>query len=201
MSSTTTAFGRRGQRRGFWLPWWSAASFVLVVTTSCGSNVTSEVNANLGCEIGTEGCTCYGNWSCNYQLSCVEDLCVDRRKQKASPQVENDDLTTLRSNDPIAGSITAPCAACLDEQCQSALSECYSETGCAPLFSCLTRCNRAEPGAGADQNTAPAAQVEACAERCLAESAATAHSPASQLWGCSNTTCSETCEAAPSTSF
>jgi hypothetical protein len=140
--------------------------------TSCGGDVTTTTYG-LECETGTLGCSCYGNWSCNYQLSCVDDLCVDNRARPASHEKQSN--STQSPADPLASVPNTDCVECIEEQCSKALEECYPETGCIALQACLLGCSLGEDseascGASCDEQAAAGARrksasVTECARR------------------------------------
>lgn len=153
----------------------------MLLTNACGANHSNGDAAALGCETGTEGCTCYRNWSCNYQLSCLDDVCIDRRKVAAE---ESKELakSSLRAIDPIVAVTNETCMSCIETDCVSPLSECYESDGCAVLFGCLLPCV-----------SRPGASYAACAETCYAEAPLSAHPHATQLQVCAQAHCGEGC--------
>jgi hypothetical protein len=153
----------------------------LFSSNGCGANLSRNESAELGCATGTEGCACYGNWSCNYQLSCIDEMCVDRRKLVAE-QTQALAKASLRAADPIVSASTEECMTCLESDCVSPLGECYDEAGCSNLIGCLLPC--------ADPTGETYAE---CAEVCYAEARLTAHAPATQLQICAQSRCEDAC--------
>ncbi len=54
-------------------------SFVLLTLTGCSSSLSTSSHYSDGdeCSTGSLGCPCYGNGTCDNDLSCVDDTCVD----------------------------------------------------------------------------------------------------------------------------
>lgn len=117
----------------------ATAAVCLLLATNCGGAVTTTTY-ELECETGTLGCSCYGNWSCNYQLSCVEDMCVDRRERPAKNDNALEQAESLP--DPLADATSDACLQCLQEDCSTQLEACYPETGCVALQACLLECSK-----------------------------------------------------------
>lgn len=114
---------------------WSA--LVCLWSVSCSAPLDTFESE---CEMGTLGCACYGNWSCNYQLSCVDEVCVDRRDRDAAAEPYSHRLQSLP--DPLAAATSDDCAACLHDECNLALQACYAETGCIAVQACVFECER-----------------------------------------------------------
>lgn len=153
----------------------------LFLINACGANLSRNESANLGCETGTEGCACYGNWSCNYQLSCADEVCVDRRKLVAE-QTQALAKASLRAADPIVASSSEECMTCLESECVSPLAECYDQSGCSTLAGCLLHCS--------DPTRETYAQ---CADACYSEAPLVAHSRGTQVQVCAQARCDGTC--------
>lgn len=67
-------FGRFGLASHFLM----ACSCVLVFACGNESNADDpDTESGEQCEEGDEGCTCYGNGTCNGELTCYSNLCVD----------------------------------------------------------------------------------------------------------------------------
>lgn len=154
-------------------------AWCVVFSNGCGAAATDDTTNALGCEIGTEGCACYGNWSCNYQLSCVDDSCVDLRKNSSNSEQSE---TALLVIDPIVAVTTEQCMNCIDKHCVSPLAECYVEAGCASLFGCLLPCGQAS-----------ARDDDSCSDACYAEGPLSAHVQQSQLQMCAHSQCERAC--------
>lgn len=166
-----------GGRFGLAQTWMMAC---LLLANACAANLSRDT-ANLGCEVGTEGCACYGNWSCNYQLSCIDDMCLDRRKLAA----ENAQLLTqssLRSTDPIVAAASESCMGCLEDACVSPLATCYDRAGCATLAGCLLSCAHSTGETYGD-----------CVEICYANAPIDAHERGTRVQRCAQTQCSDVC--------
>lgn len=151
----------------------------LFLANACGAHIASEKSLGFQCEVGTEGCDCYGNWSCNYQLSCVDEVCVDRTKIAA----EEAQTLSLRAADPIASAVSDECLVCLEDDCVSPLAECYDANACSGLFACLLGCSQLSVH-----------MYTSCADECYARSPIEAHSSATQLQMCTQARCKETCD-------
>lgn len=149
----------------------------LLGTNACSAPFTDQSSDALGCEVGTVGCSCYGNWSCNYQLSCIDDLCVDRRAR-----AEESELSALRAQDPVAHASSPECLTCLEEVCLASLTNCYAQSGCTSLFACLLGCSReaSEP-------------YSECAAGCYSAAAIEDHDDATQVQLCSANACPDDC--------
>lgn len=149
-----------------------------LLATSCGGAVETTTY-ELGCETGTLGCSCYGNWSCNYQLSCVEEVCVDRRARPSSdtPELARSELLP----DPLAAATSAECVECLQDQCSAPLETCYPEAGCIALQACVFACS-GDASAEAD-----------CSGQCIAQASGEARAKAASVGECSKQQC-EACE-------
>lgn len=153
----------------------------LFLSNACGANFSRDDSATLGCEMGTEGCACYGNWSCNYQLSCMDEVCVDRRKL-AAEQTQALAKASLRATDPIVSASSEACITCLESDCVSPLAECYDRGGCGVLFGCLLPCASRTGETYAE-----------CAEACYAQAPITAHTHGTQLQMCAQSQCEQSC--------
>jgi hypothetical protein len=119
--------------------------FLLLTTlslfgTGCSGSVETT-SYELGCETGTLGCNCYGNWSCNYQLSCVDEVCVDRKTETLNESNDKQRAAVDSPSDPLALAATTQCVQCLHDECSTALEACYPETGCIALQACLFACS------------------------------------------------------------
>lgn len=167
--------GRAGSVTKVW------ATLCLLLTNGCSANLSGNASASLGCETGTEGCACYGNWSCNYQLSCVDEVCVDRRRL-AAEQSQALTKAALRAADPIVAASTEECMSCLEDDCVSPLSACYDERGCAALVGCLLPCSEPTGETYID-----------CASSCYAEAPLSAHAHATRLQMCAQSRCDNAC--------
>lgn len=164
---------RRGREFGrlFWaVVCWCGAN-------ACSANFPEQSSSALGCEVGTVGCSCYGNWSCNYQLSCVDEICVDRRAL-----AEEAELSALRSRDPVAHASSPECLTCLEEVCLASLTNCYAQSGCTSLFACLLGCSRAI-----------STEYDECAAGCYSTTPLDGHSDATQVQLCAAKTCPAEC--------
>lgn len=151
----------------------------LLMANACGAHIASEKSLGLQCEVGTEGCDCYGNWSCNYQLSCVDEVCVDRAKIAA----EQAQTLSLRAADPIDDAASDECLECLESDCVSPLAGCYDQAACSGLFACLVGCSQLSVH-----------MYTSCANDCYAGAPIEAHSDATQLQMCTQARCKEACD-------
>lgn len=152
----------------------------LLSANACGANLSRET-ANLTCEVGTEGCTCYGNLSCNYQLSCIDEVCVDRRKSAA----ENAQLLTqssLRAADPLVAAASESCMSCLEDECVSPLAACYDRVDCTGLAGCLLSCAWSAGETYVD-----------CAQICYAGAPVGAHERGTRVQRCAQSQCPDVC--------
>lgn len=150
--------------------------------------LTSE--ASLDCEVGTVGCACYGNWTCNYMLSCVDDQCIDKRASTQEPahdepqQLERlSDEATLLTNDPLMVKEAPGCVECAEAKCLTSLVQCYETAGCSRLVGCLLRCERAVEGS------------VSCERECSLAAPLEAKKPAAALRQCLAQDCSHECDA------
>lgn len=66
----------------------------LLATATVGCSNDAASNSGEDCDLGSEGCHCYGNKTCNDDLSCLSNRCVN-----TSPENDND-------NDDAAASVT-----------------------------------------------------------------------------------------------
>lgn len=164
------------------------AALLLTSSVSCGGSV-STTTYGLECETGTLGCSCYGNWSCNYQLSCVENECIDRKNQTppakqpsdvqaGKDQPEDPELMRAESlADPLAAAASDECVTCIHTECSTPLQGCYPETGCIALQACLLKCT--------DQDPPPAA----CSNDCFAAAPANAQLKSTPVSECTARSC------------
>lgn len=143
-------------------------------SVSCGASLGAHDSE---CDTGTLGCACYGNWSCNYQLSCVDDVCVDRRDRGPEAAVGPHQSHLQSLPDPLAAATSDDCVTCLHDECSHRLEACYAETGCIAVQACIFQCIddalpeascRSECSSGASSEAqAKAARLSLCAnERC-----------------------------------
>ncbi len=151
----------------------------LLLANACAGVADGGPTEDLGCEVGTEGCSCYGNWSCNYRLSCVDEVCVDRLGE-----IRRSEISALRAADPIATASSEECLTCVEDGCVSPLAECYSEVGCSPLFSCLLTCSNE-----------PAMVYTDCASDCYSAAPLRSHTPATHLQLCTGKMCDSACHS------
>lgn len=152
-------------------------SVLLVLTTGCGGAVATATY-ELECETGTMGCSCYGNWSCNYQLSCVEDVCVDRKSPlQTDGLVEPEPPHSEPAPDPLADATSDQCLECLQADCSAALEACYPETGCIAHQACLLECRRSGK------------VREVCEGRCSKDSSIDAHKKSALVTECREQRC------------
>lgn len=147
------------------------------MANACAGVADRAAPDDVGCKVGTEGCSCYGNWSCNYRLSCVDEVCVDRLGEARQSEV-----SALRAADPIAVATSEECLTCVEDRCTSRLAECYAEASCAPLFSCLLTCT----------HNADSAYTH-CASECYAAAPLRSHTSATQLRLCTGRQCETEC--------
>lgn len=145
-----------------------------------GGCAALAVDTPLDCEVGTEGCVCYGNWSCNYRLSCVDDLCVDNQSRSDSERSRTTEAALL-VNDPLMSREAPECIVCAESDCSASLERCYETPGCAELSGCLLNCSRSD------------GEYFKCSRECYLPAPVEAHVRANGLHQCLNQTCRDEC--------
>ncbi|MCP4664015.1 MAG: hypothetical protein GY856_52195, partial [bacterium] len=66
--------------------WLTTMTLAVLALTSCGDAPPGQITDSGSCETGSLNCGCYGNETCDLNLTCVDGQCIDERVPPANPK-------------------------------------------------------------------------------------------------------------------
>ncbi len=141
------------------------------------STLAGLVAFGCGKKEGGEGEDCYANGTCDGELTCLSNICVDPNASGTSGQ-----SSSTGSSGDSGGLDFDECFACGDKACDSERSACDDANGCDDLLDCILGC-------GSDASCQSGCSVDGLAAQELAD----AGLAASGYVTCAVTSCLDEC--------